>query len=204
MSVEESELLSAEERQRRNEVIRDLLAKLDAHAPGERAHAERVAVYAVATGEAMGLSDEELLVLRYAAQLHDIGKLQIDGELLVADRPLEPLERVLLEKHVHMAEEVLPVEAFLEPSLPLIKSHHERWSGEGYPEGASGTEIPLGARIIGAAEALDVMLAGAPWRKPFPEEAAIAAMKGLGGTWFDPIVVETLLRIQPLIQPLRA
>ncbi len=202
MSIEEAEQLSAEERQRRNAIVRSLLARLDAHAPGERAHAERVAVYSVATGEAMGLSDDDLLNLRYAAELHDIGKLLIDGDLLVASRPLEPHERVLLEQHVRMADSVLPDEAFLEPSLDLIRSHHERWTGEGYLHGWSGADIPLGARIIGAAEALDVMLAGAPWRKPFPEEAAVAAMKGLGGTWFDPVVVETLLHVQPKIQPL--
>jgi HD-GYP domain-containing protein (c-di-GMP phosphodiesterase class II) len=117
---------------------------------------------------------------------------------------LEPQERVVLERHVEDLHEVLPDEEFLEPSLDLIKNHHERWSGEGYPQGVAGSEIPLGARIIGAAEALDVMLQGAPWRKAFPEEAALAAMKGLGGTWFDPVVVETLLRVQPQVQPLRA
>lgn len=197
-------MLTDEERTRRNNLMKDLLRRLDDHAAGERAHAERVAVYAVATGEAMGMSDEDLLTLRYAAELHDIGKLKISSDILLAERPLEPDERALVEQHVVNVEEFLPDEAFLKPALPLIEAHHERWTGGGYPTGAMAAAIPLGARIIGAAEAMDVMLQGAPWRKAFPEEAALSAMKGLGGNWFDPVVVEVLLKVQPQIQPLRA
>jgi HD-GYP domain-containing protein (c-di-GMP phosphodiesterase class II) len=179
------------------------LVKLDEYAPGERAHAERVAVYAVATGEALGMDDEALRTLRMAAELHDIGKLKVPSAVLMAERPLEPDERALVETHVVDVQAVLPDDAFGADVVDIIEAHHERWEGGGYPGRRSGDAIPLGARIIAAAEALDVMMQGAPWRKPFPEEAAIAAMKGLGGTWFDPQVVETLLRVQPLIQPLQ-
>jgi HD-GYP domain-containing protein (c-di-GMP phosphodiesterase class II) len=184
-----------------NQVIRNLLKKLDDHAAGERAHAERVSVYAVATGDALGVRGEDLLVLRYAAELHDIGKLSVDPALLLAERPLEPDERVTVERHVIEADKYLAGHKSLKETLPIIRSHHERWDGGGYPAGLAGIEIPFASRIIAAAETFDVMLAGAPWRAPFPEDAAIAAMQGLSGTWFEPSIVDALLRVQPIIQP---
>jgi HD-GYP domain-containing protein (c-di-GMP phosphodiesterase class II) len=204
MSFSESGLLTDVERTRRNRVIRELLERLEIHAAGEKPHAERVAVYSVATGEQLDMSEDDLLTLRYAAELHDIGKLKVPSDILLAERPLEPEERATVEQHVVNVQEFLPDEPWVMAALPLIEHHHERWTGGGYPSEASANDIPLSARIIGAAEAFDVMLQGAPWRKPFPEEAAISAMKGLGGNWFDPVVVEVLLKIQPLVQPVSA
>jgi HD-GYP domain-containing protein (c-di-GMP phosphodiesterase class II) len=203
MSFGGNKNLTAVERSRRNDLLRGLLARLDDHAPGEWAHAERVAVYSVATGKELGLDESELLMLRYAAELHDIGKLEIDPDLLMSGQPLEPHERVIVERHVVLAKGVLPDEEFLAPVISVIRHHHERWAGGGYPDNLRDDEIPIGSRIIGAAETLDVMLEGATWRKPFPEDVARSALQGLSGSWFEPAVVEALLRIQPLVQPLK-
>jgi HD-GYP domain-containing protein (c-di-GMP phosphodiesterase class II) len=184
-----------------NDQVRALVDRLERHHPGAKGHSARVAVYSVATGEALGLRGDDLLNLRRSAELHDLGLLSVSAEILASARPLEPEERQSVQRHPALAAEYLPDEEWVYPLLPIIGAHHERWAGGGYPEGDEGISIPFGARIIAAAEALDVMLHGAPWRPTFPEEAAVASMRGLSGKWFEPSVVDALLRVQPLIQP---
>ncbi|HWA83873.1 MAG TPA: HD domain-containing phosphohydrolase, partial [Fimbriimonadaceae bacterium] len=147
-------------RTERNDVIRSLLSRLDRHSPSERGHAERVAVYAVATGEALGLDDESLLRLRYAALLHDVGKISIDAQLLSKIGRLTDQEMDALRLHAMIAASVIEAFDWLQPCIPSIRHHHERWDGGGYPDGLAGTEIPLGARIINLAETFDVILMG--------------------------------------------
>ncbi len=193
--------MESTDRIRQNETVRSLLKTLDEHSPGEKAHGERVATYAVATGEKMGLSDEELLSLRYAATLHDVGKVRVDANLLGKLGTLTPGELGALRLHAELALSVLDDYDFLQKTVPMVRSHHEHWNGGGYPEGLKEEEIPLGARLIAVAEAFDMLLAGSPWREAFEEETAIAEIQSCAGTQFDPKVVEAFLRVQPLIQP---
>jgi len=193
--------LTDDQRARRNDVIRSLLERLDRHSPAEKGHAERVAVYAVATGEELGMDDDALLHLRYAAMLHDVGKISVDAALLRKVGSLTDEEMNALRLHSMIASSVLESFAWLRSCLPDIRHHHERWDGGGYPDGLAGIEIPIGARIINLAEAFDVMVTG-PLRDPWTERAALEEVRNCSGSQFDPRVVGAFLRVQPLIQPL--
>lgn len=189
------------ERTARNDVIRELLERLDRHSPSERGHAERVAVYSVAMAEQMGLSDEALEDIRVAALLHDVGKVSLDASLLAKMGRLTDEEIGALRRHAHLAASVLESIDWLEPSLPAIRHHHERWDGTGYPDGLFGPDIPLGARLIGLAETFDVLAMGLH-RQAVDEEAALNEIRACAGTQFDPRAVGAFLIVQPLIQPM--
>jgi HD-GYP domain-containing protein (c-di-GMP phosphodiesterase class II) len=184
----------------RNDIIRTFLNRLDKHSPSEKGHAERVAVYAVATGDAMGLSDDALLELRYASLLHDVGKISIDSQLLTKIGKLSEAEIGALRLHALIAMGMLETFDWLAPCLPAIKHHHERWDGDGYPDGLVGESIPVGARIINLAETFDVILNGLV-RDSFTEKAALEEIQRCSGSQFDPTVVKAFIKVQPLIQP---
>lgn len=185
----------------RNDILRRVLAKLDAHRPGEKAHAERVAVYAVATGARMGLRGTQLVALKEAALLHDVGKLTIDGGLL-QKTSFDQEDRAAAQLHTILFVKAMPGADWLERCGPMIRGHHERWDGDGYPDGLHGEEIPLGARIIAVAEAFDTALSGAGWATPVAESELVQRIRGEAGKQFDPDVVRAFLDVQPLIQPL--
>lgn len=184
------------------DTIRALQAALDLHDPGERAHAERVSVYAVATGEKLGLSDDDLVQLKYAAQLHDVGKMNVDKTLLRKIGELTDEDFAALRYHAEAAVEVLREFTFLSDAVGMIKHHHERWDGNGYPEGLAGDAIPLGARILAVAEAFDVMTTSVIWKSALSPEEALNEVRACSGAQFDPQVVEAFSAIQPLIQPI--
>jgi HD-GYP domain-containing protein (c-di-GMP phosphodiesterase class II) len=191
-------------RPRENDQVRALLRSLEGHAPGERGHAERVAVYAVATGESLGMSDEELVALRRAGQLHDIGKVRVDPRLLQKSGRLSDAEWEALRLHASLAERVLESLEFLQAATPMIRHHHERWDGTGYPDGLAGEEIPLGARILAVAEAFDALTTNFPFHRGIPEAEALEELRRNAGSQFDPAAVEALAKVQPLIQPIRS
>ncbi len=185
-----------------NDAIRALVRALDLHGPGEAEHAERVAVYAVATGEHMLLEDEDLLNLRRAAVLHDVGKIAIDRGLLMKLGDLDEEDFIALRMHSAMCEQVLADLPWLAPALPMIRHHHERWDGDGYPDGLKGDAIPLGARIIGVAETFDHLAYGSSYKPPVGADVALEVLEAEAGSQFDPQVVEAFLQVQHLVQPL--
>ncbi len=189
-------------RKSRNETLRALLEALDLNAPGERMHAERVAVYAVATGAELGLSEEELLQLRYSALLHDVGKTRLDGGLLSKVGKLTDVELDVLRRHAEYSVKLVESYDFLVPAIPGIRSHHERWNGAGYPDGLVGEEIPIAAQIIGMCEAFDVMMNGAAWKSSTTREIALEEVEGSAGVEWNPEVVEAFLKVERVIQPI--
>ncbi len=191
-----------ETRKSRNETLRALLAALDLNAPGERMHAERVAVYSVATGEELGLSEDDLLILRYAALLHDVGKTKLDGGLLSKVGQLSEAELDVLRRHAEYSVKLVESYDFLQPAIPGIQSHHERWNGAGYPSGLRGDEIPVAAQIIGMCEAFDVMMNGAAWKSSTTREIALEEIQRGSGLEWNPAVVEAFLKVERIIQPI--
>lgn len=187
-----------------NDAIRALVRALDLHGPGEADHAERVAVLSVATGERIGLDDDELLNLRRAAMLHDVGKIAIDRNLLVKLGELTEDDFAALKMHAAMCETVLEDLPWLTPALPMIRHHHERWDGAGYPDGLSEHKIPIGARIIGVAETYDHLAFGSSYRPALGRDLAREVVEDSAGSQFDPAVVRAFLEVEPLIHPLRA
>lgn len=178
-----------------------MLARLEAHEPGQRAHAVRVAVYAVAAGERLGLGDGALVDLRFAALLHDAGKLGVERSLLTRAGPLDPEEMASVRTHAAAAAEVLAGLRFADEVVPIVMAHHERLDGSGYPGGRAGAAVSMASQLVGLSEAFDVALTGTPWRPGAGRPAARAWAAGQAGAGFDAQAVAALLAVEPLIQP---
>lgn len=185
-----------------NDTVRAFMRALDLHTPGEGSHAARVAVLATSIAHELGVDGEELVHLRRAAELHDVGKIGLDRDLLTKREGLTPDEIAELRLHALLALEVLRGLPWLAPAEPMVRHHHEWWDGTGYPDGLAGEEIPLGARIIAVAEAFDVMTMSSTFRDLLSPEEALAELRRCAGVQFDPAVVAAFERVQPLIQPI--
>jgi HD-GYP domain-containing protein (c-di-GMP phosphodiesterase class II) len=153
-------------------------------------HSRRVTRYCIAIGKVMSLSIEELTDLKYAAGLHDIGKVAISRRILNKLGKLTDDEFAVMKRHSTIAVRILEKIDGLQGAGPLIKHHHERYDGKGYPDGLKEDQIPLGARIISAAEAFDILTSDVPWRDAMDQESALAELEACAGTQFDPIVVK--------------
>ena len=186
----------------RNDTVRSLVRALESHGPGEGAHADRVAVYATAIGQRLGLGLDDLIDLRWAAALHDVGKIEVDAKLLKKFGKLTDEEMRQMRTHSEMAMRVIGELEWLKPVMPIIRHHHERFDGTGYPDGFAGDDIPLGARIIAVAETFDVLTEETGWRKKMSCEDALEEVRRCSDAQFDPQVVEAFCEIQPLVQPI--
>jgi diguanylate cyclase (GGDEF)-like protein len=171
------------------ESVRGLVKALDARDPYTRTHSENVARYAVAIAETVGLPAEEVARIRNAAMMHDLGKIGVPDSVLLKPGKLTDEERRVMEEHPLISVRILDQMSFLEHELPLIRHHHERWDGTGYPDAIAGHNIPLGARILAVADALDAITSNRAYRvaKSVPE--AMEIIRSGAGTQFDPEVV---------------
>ncbi|MCY0877167.1 MAG: HD domain-containing protein [Firmicutes bacterium] len=170
-----------------------LAAALDARDPYTAGHSVRVAQYAVEIGRKVGLPTPELQNLRKCSLLHDIGKIGVRDSILLKEGRLTEDEFDQMKKHPALGEailrEVQPVEA-MAPLLPGVRSHHERYDGKGYPDGAAGDDIPLFGRIIAVADAFDAMTSDRPYRKGMPVAKALSILdEGRGSQW-DPLFAD--------------
>src|SRR5579872_2828157 len=157
-------------------------------------HLQRVRTYAVEIAKEIGLSTDEIEALRAAALLHDIGKLAVPEHIINKPGKLTPEEFEKMKVHPLVGAEILERVAFPYPVAPIVRSHHERWDGSGYPEGLAGENIPIGARILAAVDCLDALASDRQYRQAVPLDHAMSAVKERAGTWFDPQVVEVLAR----------
>ncbi len=155
-------------------------------------HLQRVRTYAVAVAKELNLPEAEIEALRAAALLHDIGKLAVPEQIINKPGKLTPEEFEKMKVHPLVGAEILERVAFPYPVAPIVRSHHERWDGSGYPEGLAGEDIPLGARILAAVDCLDALASHRQYRPALPLAEAMAKVKENAGTWFDPRVVEIL------------
>ena len=157
-------------------------------------HLQRVRTYAVEIGKELGLSADEIEALRAAALLHDIGKLAVPEHIINKPGKLTPEEFEKMKVHPLVGAEILDRVAFPYPVAPIVRSHHERWDGSGYPAGLMKEEIPIGARILSAVDCLDALASDRQYRPAIPLDQAMSTVKEKSGTWFDPQVVELLER----------
>ena len=157
-------------------------------------HLQRVRTYAIAVARELNLSEEEIEGLRAAALLHDIGKLAVPEQIINKPGKLTREEFEKMKVHPIVGAEILERVAFPYPVAPIVRSHHERWDGSGYPEGLAGENIPIGARILAAVDCLDALASHRQYRPALPLHEAMTEVKSKAGSWFDPKVVEVLER----------
>jgi putative nucleotidyltransferase with HDIG domain len=180
--------------------IRALALALDARDPYTAGHSERVSAISMAIGREMHLSEDDLDVLRLGALLHDIGKIGINDDVLRKPGPLTPEEFEVIKQHPTLGAKMLRSVPFLAPHIPIVELHHERPDGKGYPHGLSGSETPLLARIVHAADAFDAITSARAYRPARDSADALAELWRCAGTQFDAEVVHALVRAQPAIR----
>lgn len=173
--------------------IHSLVSALEAKDVHTHGHSNRVSEYALALLESIGGVSEESM--RIGAQLHDIGKIGIAGGILGKPGPLEGEEMLHIRKHPSIGIQIL--EPLLEDrtALDIVRHHHERWDGTGYPDGLAGEEIPLAARIVAVADTFDAMTTSRPYRAARTPAQAIAEIRREAGRQFDPAVAEHAARV---------
>ncbi len=165
---------------------------LQARDPYTRRHSERVAILADAIAEELGLPEERRIPLRYAALLHDVGKIATPTRVLHKHGRLEPEEFELIKAHTLVGYEALAGVGFLQPALPAVRHHHERLDGTGYPDGLRGAEIPLEARIVAVADVYDSLTSDRPYRRAFGHAEALEMMDEMSGRHLDSEAVKAL------------
>jgi putative nucleotidyltransferase with HDIG domain len=171
-----------------------LIRALEARDVYTRCHSENVTVYAVGIAETLGLEPDEVAVIRRAANVHDIGKIGVSDTILLKPGPLTSQERDVMRRHVLIGVQILDQMKFLEREIPLVRHHHEFWNGSGYPDCIAGAAIPLGARIMAVADALDAITSDRVYRKGVDVVRAVHILKEESGRQFDPQAVEALIR----------
>ena len=157
-------------------------------------HLQRVQVYAMEIGKELGLVNEEIEALRAASLLHDIGKLAVPEHIISKPGRLTPEEFEKMKIHPVVGAEILERVQFPYPVAPIVRSHHEKWDGTGYPDGLKGEEIPIGARILSAVDCLDAMATDRQYRRALPLDQAMSVISKESGRAFDPQVVDILER----------
>ncbi len=174
----------------------ELVSLLSSHDRLTRGHAERVRAYADLIAEEMGLSDSDRLHLAWGVLLHDIGKLHVPSGILNKEDKLTAQEWDVLQSHPAAGVELLePLVGWLGEWLSATEDHHERWDGNGYPNGAAGTQISLAGRIAAVADAYDVITSKRSYKEPMSAEAARSELVSCAGTQFDPVVVRSFLAV---------
>ena len=155
-------------------------------------HLQRVQIYAVELGKRLGLDESELQAIRAASILHDIGKLAVPEHIISKPGKLTAEEFEKMKIHPVVGAEILARVKFPYPVVPIVRAHHERWNGTGYPDGLAGEKIPLGARILSAVDCLDALASDRQYRRALPLDEAMAVVVSEAGKSYDPAVVRVL------------
>jgi len=174
------------------EVLANAMDSKDAYTHG---HSRRVAAYAVDIAKALGMNDTQVGDLEIAALLHDIGKIGIRDSILCKPGRLTKDEYEIIKTHPVISGKILEPVDFLKGLIPVIRYHHERYDGNGYPDGLKGEDIPLGARIIAVADTFDAMTSDRAYRRGLPPDIAKKELVENSGTQFDPRLVEIFIEV---------
>jgi putative nucleotidyltransferase with HDIG domain len=166
--------------------IQILAQAVEMRDPYTGGHTVRVTVYAQLLAQQLALSPTDQELIRIGTPLHDIGKIGIDDAILRKPDRLTPEEIEIMKTHTTMGADIMATVPDLLPSIPIVRSHHERWDGEGYPDRIAGEKIPRLARLVAVADAYDAMTSDRPYRKGMPPEVAFVEMRKQAGKQFDP------------------
>ena len=174
--------------------IESLALAIEAKDHTSHQHLQRVRVFTVAVAKELGFPEEEIEALRAAALLHDIGKLAIPEHIINKPGRLTTEEFEKMKIHTLVGAEILQRVAFPYPVAPIVRSHHERWDGTGYPDGLKGEQIPMGARVLAAVDCLDALASHRQYRNAMSLDAAMQMVASMSGSAFEPRVIEVLKR----------
>ncbi len=195
VSVEQNRDLVAQVERAYVETLRGLVNAIEAKDSYTRGHSQRTAEVAVLIARKLGLDDAEVREVEFGGLLHDIGKIGIAEQILRKPARLDDDEMGVMKGHPRIGDGIVGDIAFLAPVRAMVRNHHERWDGRGYPDGLRGEEIPLGARIISAADAFDAITSDRCYQPGQSVDQAAAILNGLAGKQLDPQVVEALIDV---------
>jgi len=182
--------------ERAEAVITTLALTIEARDPYTLGHCDRLSRYAVALGEALGLDHEMLRALRLGGYLHDLGKIAVPDGILLKPGPLDPVEQERIRAHPGAGSDLVLGLRSMELVRPIMRHHHEKWDGSGYPDGLKGAAIPLGARIISVVDVFDALHTERPYKAALPRSEAVSLLiRETDAGYWDPKVVETFLEI---------
>jgi putative nucleotidyltransferase with HDIG domain len=184
-------------------MLEEMAEAIDQRDPFTGGHSHRVTEFCQAILEQLPLSGLEADLIMAAARVHDIGKFGIPEELLKKPGALTPEERRIMQTHVEIGVKLLRGYTDFERGKAIVRHHHERWDGEGYPSGLKEQEIPLGARVIAVADSYDAMTSDRPYRRAFDVEHAVHELRAGRGTQWDPRIVDAFLtaRAEAVVRP---
>lgn len=175
--------------------VRALLIAAESRDRYTAGHNFRVALYAIRLGDEIGLSPEQLRALAQGGVVHDIGKMQVPDSILNKPDKLTPDERTVIERHPVEGYEMCKKLGFMKEELEVIRNHHEKWDGSGYPDRLKGEDIPILARILAVTDVYDALTSSRSYRKAWSHEDGIQWIKGQAGTHFDPACVQAWERV---------
>jgi putative two-component system response regulator len=178
-----------------------LAQTVEARDPATGRHCHRVSMLCSSLGASLGLSPEELVTLQRGAFLHDIGKIAIPDRILFKSGPLSADEWSVMKDHTVFGERICSGMRMLADVLPIIRSHHERWDGSGYPDSLRQHDIPLAARIVQVADIYDALTTDRPYKPAFPSDYAVKVLRdecALG--WRDAHIVEAFCDVMPRVR----
>lgn len=178
------------------ETLEAVSSIVEANDPYTAGHSAGVTEIAMGIAQEMGLNEGSLNTLRIAGPLHDLGKVGIPSSVLNKPAVLTQAEWVMIQSHPVVSAETAERVAAFKDAVPVIRHHHERWDGSGYPDGLEGEDIPLLARILAVADGFEALTSNRPYRSAMSEEEALVTLKeGAGGQW-DPQVVKMFLKMR--------
>jgi len=176
--------------------VETLAMAIDAKDDVTHSHVRRVQAYALGLARALGVTDEATLkAIEAAALLHDTGKLAVPEHILNKPGKLNEAEFEQMKRHVDVGADILSLVEFPYPVVPIVRCHHENWDGSGYPRGVTGTDIPIGARILSVVDCFDALTSDRPYRSALTDEQAFDVLRARRGTMYEPLVVDTFIRV---------
>lgn len=185
--------------------IETLAMAIDAKDQITHGHIRRVQTYAVGLASRVGVSDQQLIkAIEAAALLHDMGKLAVPEYILNKPGKLTPAEFEKMKLHASVGADILSAIEFPYPVVPIVRHHHENWDGTGYPAGLKGTDIPIGARILSVVDCFDALTSDRPYRPKLSDEDAIAILLQRRASMYDPLIVDTFIRVHRELAPAAA
>ena len=176
--------------------IETLAMAIDAKDQVTHGHIRRVQAHATSLAREVGVRDETLLkAIEAAALLHDMGKLAVPEYILNKPGKLTETEFEKMKLHASVGADILSAIDFPYPVVPIVRHHHENWDGTGYPSGLRGTDIPIGARVLSVVDCFDALTSDRPYRPKLSDEEALAIVMQRRGSMYDPLVVDTFMRV---------